>query len=273
MWRRIAAEVTAVAQSGDRGHPWQVWGLGLGMRTFGDVEMVEDDARVAGPAVVVLRVLVGSRAYGLAREESDSDVRGVYVAGAARQWSMKKPAEQFEDDAEQTVIWEIEKFLGLAMKGNPAILEAMWSPAVLFASEIGKGLIGLREKVLSRAVHRSFLGYAETQFVGMSRARDRGGNVKWRHAMHMIRLLIAGEELVRTGRLRLDATEHREKLLRIRDGAESWSRVLGWKDELTAKMEDAVKTTSLPEAPDWPAADAFLIGVRGDMARRGVACG
>lgn len=236
-------------------------------------ELRDDDGRSPARAAVVLRVLVGSRAYGLAREESDSDLRGVFVPAASWHWSLAKPPEQVESDEEQTVIWEVEKFVGLALKGNPAILETLWSPAVLFASGIGRELLGLRERVLSRAVYRSFLGYAEAQFVGMTRARERGGNVKLRHAMHMIRLLIAGEGLVRTGVLVLDATEHRERLLRIRDGAEPWEAVLAWKAELTARMEESFRATVLPEEPDVAAADAFLIKVRAEMARREVSGG
>lgn len=231
-------------------------------------ELREDDGRSAPAASIVLKVLVGSRAYGLAREESDSDLRGVFVPAASWHWSLAKPPEQVENDEEQTVIWEVEKFVGLALKGNPAILETLWSPAVLFASAIGRELLGLRERVLSRAVYRSFLGYAEAQFVGITRARERGGNVKLRHAMHMIRLLIVGEGLVRTGVLMLDATEHRDRLLRVRDGAEPWEAVLAWKAELTARLEASFRATVLPEEPDFAAADAFLVKVRAEMARR-----
>ena len=68
----------------------------------------------------------------------------------------------------------------------------------------------------------------------------------------------------------LDATEHRERLLRVRDGAEPWEAVLAWKAELTAQMEESYRATVLPEEPDAAAADAFLIKVRAEMARREV---
>ena len=106
--------------------------------------------------------------------------------------------------------------------------------------------------------------------LSVARTAIWGGSVKLRHAMHMIRLLIAGEGLVRTGVLVLDATEHRERLLRVRDGAEPWEAVLAWKAELTAQMEESYRATVLPEEPDAAAADAFLIKVRAEMARREV---
>lgn len=237
-------------------------------RTFSLDALRDDDGRTSHDACVVLRVLVGSRAYGLAREDSDADLRGVYIPSASAHWSLTKPPEQFENDEAQTVIWEIEKFLALALKGNPAILEALWSPVVLFTSDLGRGLLELRFHVLSKAVYRSFLGYAEAQFIGMSRAMDRTGSVKWRHAMHMIRLLIAGEELVRTGLLALDATPHRERLLRIRDGIEPWSAILAWKNELAASLDRSFQMTPLPESPNTAAVNAFLIKARREMASR-----
>jgi hypothetical protein len=237
-------------------------------RTFNLQTLPNDDGHTAADASVILRVLVGSRAYGLAREDSDADLRGVYIPSAAAHWSLTKPPEQFESDEEQTVIWELEKFLALALKGNPAILETLWSPVVLFASDLGRELLALRTRVLSKAVYRSFLGYAETQFVGMSRAMDRTGSVKWRHAMHMIRLLIAGEGLVRTGDLVLDATPHRERLLRVRDGIEPWSAILAWKNELSARLDLSFQSTTLPDSPDTAAANAFLVRARHAMAHR-----
>ena len=48
-------------------------------------------------ACVVYRCVVGSRAYGLETENSDTDVRGVYLAPADMQWSLFGMPEQFED--------------------------------------------------------------------------------------------------------------------------------------------------------------------------------
>jgi uncharacterized protein len=230
----------------------------------------EDDGASSSGAKfhIILRVVIGSRAYGLSRDGSDTDVRGVYVPSASAHWSLAAVPEQLESEQEQTVIWEIEKFLRLALKGNPAILETLWSPVVLFASELGHDLVGLRQQVLSRAVYQSFLGYADAQFTSMQRAHDRGDPIKWRHAMHLIRLLMAGEELVRTSQLNLDARAIREELLAIRDGAVSWEDVSRRKSELARAFADSFARTSLPEEPDFVAADAFLIAVRRAMAER-----
>src|SRR6516165_5429187 len=48
---------------------------------------------------VVYRVAVGSRAFGLATEDSDEDRRGVYLPPAEWTWSLFKPPEQVESSA------------------------------------------------------------------------------------------------------------------------------------------------------------------------------
>ena len=50
---------------------------------------------------VIYRCVVGSRAYGLDEEGSDTDRRGIYVPPAERHCSLYGVPEQLEDDAAQ----------------------------------------------------------------------------------------------------------------------------------------------------------------------------
>src|SRR5205814_9716567 len=71
---------------------------------------------------VIYRCVVGSTAYGLSREGSDMDRRGFYLPPADLGWSLAGVPEQLETDHEE-VYWEIEKFIRLALKANPNVLE------------------------------------------------------------------------------------------------------------------------------------------------------
>lgn len=95
---------------------------------------------------VILRVAVGSQAFGLATDASDEDRRGVFLPPAELTWSLFKPPEQLEyaSDGVEEVDWELEKFLRLALQANPTILETLWSPLVLHVSELGQELRDLR---------------------------------------------------------------------------------------------------------------------------------
>jgi hypothetical protein len=71
-------------------------------------------------AHVVYRCVLGSRAYGLEHDESDIDLRGIYLPPADLHWSLFGIPEQLERGEE--TYWEIQKFIVLTLKGNPNIL-------------------------------------------------------------------------------------------------------------------------------------------------------
>jgi hypothetical protein len=73
---------------------------------------------------VQYRCVVGSHAYGLAGEGSDVDRRGFYLPPAELHWSLARVPEQIERDPVE-VYWELEKFLRLALKANPNVLECL----------------------------------------------------------------------------------------------------------------------------------------------------
>ena len=79
---------------------------------------------------VIYRCVIGSQAYGLADEESDMDRRGIYLPTADLHWSLYGVPEQLENDDTQEAYWEIQKFLVLALKANPNVLECLYTPLV-----------------------------------------------------------------------------------------------------------------------------------------------
>ena len=221
----------------------------------------------AGPdvsAFVVLRVMVGSRAFGLATESSDEDRRGVFLPPADWNWSLTKPPEQVEFFSEgvEEVDWEIEKFVRLALQANPNILETLWSPAVLHTDETGDALRAMRTAFLSRHLYRTYSGYVLSQFRLMKRGFDTDRRYKPKHAMHLIRLLHSGIHALRDGDIRVDVSEHRDELLAIRRGEVPFAAVEARALELDRAFREAFATTTLPEKPDTERANRFLIAAR-----------
>ena len=97
---------------------------------------------------VILRCVVGSRAYGLDREGSDTDRRGVYLPPAELHWSLAGAPPQLQNEATQEVYWEIQKFIMLALKANPNILGVSLHAARGNCHAAGRG-IARHEGVLS----------------------------------------------------------------------------------------------------------------------------
>ena len=214
---------------------------------------------------VIYRCVVGSRAYGLEGDESDFDRRGIYLAPAEMHWSLFGVPPQLEDPEADECYWELQRFLTLALKANPNVLEVLNSPIVEHATELAKELLAMRGVFLSRLVYQTYNGYVLSQFKKLQRdIRTRGG-IKWKHAMHLIRLLLSGITVLRDGVVPVRVAEHREALLAVRNGEMSWEQVDAWRLKLHEEFEAAFETTSLPERPDYEAANAFLIKARRSM--------
>src|SRR3989442_11786270 len=168
--------------------------------------------------LVIYRCVVGSRAYGLDNDESDTDRRGIYLAPAELQWSLFGAPEQFEDNATQSCYWELQKFLTMALKANPNILECLYSPIVEKVTPLSEELLAVRQQFLSQMIFQTFNGYAMSQFKKIEQDIRNHGEVKWKHAMHLLRLLLTGAATLRDARVPVRVEAHRERLLAVKRG-------------------------------------------------------
>ncbi|MGV3757253.1 MAG: DNA polymerase beta superfamily protein [Verrucomicrobiota bacterium] len=217
--------------------------------------------------LIIYRCIVGSRAYGLDTEASDTDIRGVYLAPAELQWSLHGAPEQFEDNAAQTCFWELQKFLIMALKANPNILECLYSPLVEKVTPLGQELLDLRHRFLSQMIFQTFNGYALSQFKKIEQDLRNHGQVRWKHAMHLLRLLLTGAATLREGRVPVQVEAHRERLLAVKRGELQWADVDAWRKELHQDFERALGETKLPERPDYEAANGILVRARRTQVR------
>jgi hypothetical protein len=215
---------------------------------------------------VIYRCVVGSRAYGLDHDASDTDRRGIYLPPADLHWSLYGVPEQLEDDATQEAYWELQKFLVLALKANPNVLECLYTPLVEHATPLARELIEMRGAFLSKLVYATYNGYVISQFKKLSAdLRNRGG-VKWKHVMHLTRLLLAGITTLRDGVVPVRVADaHRDRLLAIRNGELPWDEVDGWRVRLHDEFDAAFARTPLPDRPDYAWANAFLVRARRAM--------
>ncbi len=78
--------------------------------------------------LIVLECISGSHAYGLATETSDVDIKGVFVPPKAYFYGLDH-IEQVSDARNDTVYYELGRFIELLSKNNPNILELLATPA------------------------------------------------------------------------------------------------------------------------------------------------
>lgn len=210
---------------------------------------------------VILRVVAGSTAFGLNQEGSDVDRRGVYLPPADMQWSLDGVPEQLENDNEE-VYWELQKCIRMALKANPNVLETLYSPLIETVTPIGEELLAVRSIFLSKRVHQTFSAYARSQFQKIDQDLRNHGEVRWKHVMHLMRLLLSGVTVLREGYVPVRVERYRDELLAIRRGEMAWAEIDRWRLALHDEMDAALSATALPDEPDRARANAFLIRAR-----------
>lgn len=212
---------------------------------------------------VIYRCVTGSQAYGLAGAGSDVDRRGFYLPPADLQWSLYGVPEQLEKQETQEVYWEIRKFLTMALKADPNVLECLYTPLVETCAPIAAELQENRARLLSKLMYKTYNGYTLSQFRRLEQDLRTTGQLKWKHAMHLIRLLLAGIAALSTGEIAVRVPdEHRERLLAIRRGEVPWREVDVWRLDLHRQFDAAFERSALPERPDYAWANRFLIAAR-----------
>src|SRR5262249_52025226 len=203
---------------------------------------IGDSAQVAHAGLferVIYRCVIGSQAYGLSGAASDVDRRGIYLPPADLHWSLYGVPEQLENDATQEAYWELQKFLVMALKANPNVLECLYTPLVEKATPLAEELLAMRSSFLSRMVYQTYNGYVTSQFKKMQSDLRNHGKVKWKHVMHLIRLLLSGIGVLRESFVPVRVEEHRDRLLAIRRGEVPWDDVENWRLRLHQEFNAA----------------------------------
>jgi uncharacterized protein len=218
-----------------------------------------------------LLVRSGSKAYGIDVEGSDDDYVGVFVPRLRDFVSMGGlERDTYAANDPDYTVHEIGKFCRLALKGNPAILEALWNPDVVACDAWGRSLVGLRPRMLHRGSLQVYVEYAEAQLKKMVKGKGlhaKGGTYNGKYGAHLIRLLHAGILLAATKEVlvRVPASLA-ATLLEIRSGTRTMEDVLEMAAPLLEKLKRLSTTNALPERPDAEAVDAVVREAR--LSRR-----
>lgn len=303
---------------------------------------------------IIYLTLSGSIGYGTNLDNSDIDLRGVAVERKENIYGFQD-FEQFEDAATDTVIFGLKKFVSLALKGNPNILELLGTKEdhIIYMNKFGEKLRNNRELFLSKRVIYTFGNYATAQLRRLQNALARDnypqnekekhilntlnsqmnhfaanytefpeGSIKLfidkskkqdfeteilmdvnmskyplrdfvsiysemsnivrdydklnhrnrkkedsklcKHAMHLIRLLIMGAEILNTHKINTYRTEEHDLLMDIRTGKYSYNELFKLVELYETKFREASLNTTLPEQPDEKSAQKLLISMYED---------
>jgi hypothetical protein len=113
---------------------------------------------------VVVDTVVGSRAWGLASETSDTDRRGVFVLPLPWQTGLVDPPLDLGSADGSHAYWEIGKAIRQALRADPNTLEMLFACADGdVQDEMGGWLIEIRDAFASVEIYGSFGRYALSQ--------------------------------------------------------------------------------------------------------------
>lgn len=215
------------------------------------------------PDNVILEGITGSKAYGLDHADSDTDIKGIYVAPTEKILGLYSVKETIDHTDPDWTYHEVEKFIQLAMKGNPTILELLFLDGYTTLTKAGKMLVDNRHLFLSNVVYKSYGGYALSQ---ARKLNARGGtygsgrgNRYEKHTRHCFRLLYQGKELLETGNLTVRVTPAmREELFAI--GKSEPSEIIDRFEKEFLEF-DKIKSV-LPDEPNKEEINKLLLKIR-----------
>jgi len=121
---------------------------------------------------LIFKGIVGSRAYGTDLPTSDTDIKGVYVLPQEEYFKWDFP-KQVNDSTNDTVYYELGRFIQLLSSGNPGMLELLCLPedCILHTSEMFEQCRKLLKPIaITKKCRSAFAGYAYQQ---ISKARGR----------------------------------------------------------------------------------------------------
>lgn len=298
---------------------------------------------------IIYLTLSGSIGYGTNLDNSDIDLRGVAIERKKNIYGFQS-FEQIEDTKTDTVIYGLKKFVSLALKGNPNILELLGTKDdhIIYINKYGEVIRNNKDLFLSKRIINTFGNYATAQLRRLQNALARDhypqnekekhilntlnnqmnhfsanytgfpqGSMKLyieksnkkeveteilmdihidqyplrdfasiysemnniireynklnhrnrkkddsklnKHAMHLIRLLIMGTEILNTHQINTYRTEEHDLLMGIRKGNYNYHELFKLVESYETNFREASLNTTLPEEPNQELVEELLI--------------
>lgn len=303
---------------------------------------------------IIYLTLSGSIGYGTNLDNSDIDLRGVAIERRENIYGFQN-FEQFEDTKTDTVVYGLKKFVSLALKGNPNILELLGTKDehIIYMNKYGEALRKNKELFLSKRIINTFGNYATAQlrrlqnslardqypqeekekhildtinnqmnhfssnytefpegsinlYIDKSNKQDKKTEILMdinidkyplrdfasiysemsnivrdydklnhrnrkkddgkllKHAMHLIRLLIMGTEILNTHEINTYRVEEHDLLMDIRKGKYSYDELFKMVEVYDFKFKEASISTTLPKEPKEEQVEELLISLYED---------
>lgn len=219
---------------------------------------------------LIYLVLDGSRAHGTFTEESDYDYRGIFANTKEEIYGYDiKETIDFKND--DIVLHGLKKFMSLALNSNPNVLELLFMDNTLIEVHplFKEYFLVNRDKLITIRSGKAYGGFAKSQ---VERNRNRAGHGSIRdkykfgpeddlydskYAMHTVRMLMNGIEMITRGTLHPRFEGDSLTLLKnirtgktFKNGTEFYEYAHALDELLQIEIVEASKHKRLPENGD-----------------------
>ncbi len=201
---------------------------------------------------LIVRHVAGSRAYGTDGPNSDWDYRGVFCAPPEYIRTPFYKCETFTDGSEEdTMYHELCHFVKLCAGMNPNISETLWVDRehIKLTTPCYEFLREHRKEFLSARVADTTLGYAMSELKKVERSLTAGKKYNTKNAMHVVRLVRMGLEVLDEGVIHVKRPDAKN-LLEVKNGLWTFEDVIMYATSMRDKVNELKKKTSLPAGPD-----------------------
>lgn len=232
----------------------------------------------------ILECVVGSTVHGTSVKDGleDLDLMAVVLedqktfAGfnCADTWTSRTKPTGVRSEAGDVdyVAYGLRKYLNLALKGNPSILLALFTPEehIRESTMEGRALRALAFCIVSKQAYMPFRGYMRQQherLLGLRGQRNvtrpelvEAYGYDTKYAAHVVRLGLQGEELLLTGKMSLPMRdEQRALVIKVRTGGFSLAEVSEQIIAAEKRLDSAYAESTLPERPDTGSVERWML--------------
>lgn len=205
----------------------------------------------------IFKGIVGSKAYGLHNEYSDTDIKGVYRQKNDDVLGFKYK-ERIDVSADE-VYYEVKKFIELIGKSNPTILEMLWLPPEMIITESleWRQICRYKEYVLTKECKNSYIGYAKAQ---IKKAKN---NRNAKNLMHVFRLIMSAKQIALSGMLSPRLEPDQIILCKeIKSGVIDFAEAILLSESLIKEVDIIFDACKLPDKIDHEVLHGLLVEIR-----------
>lgn len=152
----------------------------------------------------------------------------------------------------------IDEFLESVLTGQDAVYKAAARQSGV-SEDVLDVLLAERRYNTAREQWRQYQHWKATRNPARAELEAKFG-YDTKHAMHLVRLMRMGDEILRTGKVLVKRPD-REELLAVRSGAWKYEDLLAYASNMDAQMSAAEQVSPLPKRPDRNKLDALCIKV------------